>query len=114
MEIKGCSFGKIKIDGHEYTQDVIIYPYRIDSSWWRKEGHRLQIEDIGDILEARPNVLVVGTGQYGGMRIDKEVEDLLRAKGIELRSAITPEACQIHNRLMESKRLVVTALHLTC
>lgn len=114
MEIKGCSFGSIKIDGHEYTRDVIIYPHRVDSTWWRKEGHRLQIEDIGDVLEAKPQVLIVGTGQYGSMKIDKEVEDLLRSKGIELRAAETPEACQIHNRLIKSKRIVITALHLTC
>lgn len=86
----------------------------MDSTWWRKEGHRLQIEDIGDVLEAKPQVLIVGTGQYGSMKIDKEVEDLLRSKGIELRAAETPEACQIHNRLIKSKRIVITALHLTC
>jgi hypothetical protein len=114
MEIESCSFGKIRIDGQEYTRDVIIYPHHVDSSWWRKEGHRLQVEDIVDILEARPNVLVVGTGQYGSMKIDKEVEDLLRSKGIELRVAETPEACQVHNRLVKSKKTVVTALHLTC
>ncbi|HHT9119198.1 MAG TPA: Mth938-like domain-containing protein [Candidatus Hypogeohydataceae bacterium YC41] len=114
MEIKDCSFGRIKIDGQEYTRDVIIYPNRIDSTWWRKDGHRLQIEDIGDILEAKPDVLVVGTGQYGNMKIDKEVEYLLLSKGMELRSAATPEACQIHNRLIKSKKIVVTALHLTC
>ena len=114
MEIDDCSFGRIKIDGQEYTQDVIIYPNRIDSSWWRKEGHRLQIEDIGDILEAKPDVVVVGTGQYGGMKIDKGVEDLLRTKGIELRAAETSDACQTHNRLIKSKKIIVTALHLTC
>jgi len=115
MEIDDCSFGRIKIDGHEYTRDVIIYPNRIDSSWWRKEGHRLQIEDVADILEARPDVMVVGTGQQGSMKIDKEVEDLLRTKGIELRAAETPEACRAHNRLIKkSKKIIVTALHLTC
>ncbi|MDI6760581.1 MAG: MTH938/NDUFAF3 family protein [Candidatus Brocadiaceae bacterium] len=114
MEIDDCSFGRIKIDGHEYTRDVIIYPNRIDSSWWRKEGHRLQIEDVGDILGTKPDILVVGRGQYGGMKIDKGVEDLLRTKGIELRAAETPEACQIHNRLIKSKKIIVTALHLTC
>jgi hypothetical protein len=114
VEIKDCTFGRIKINGQEYTRDVIVYPNRVDNSWWRKEGHRLQVEDISDILQARPNILVVGTGQYGSMRIDKEVEDLLRSKGVELRAAETPEACQIHNRLVKSKRVVITALHLTC
>ena len=51
----------------------------------------------------------------GSMKIDKEVEDLLRTKGIELRAAETPEACRAHNRLIKkSKKIIVTALHLTC
>ncbi|MCG2675765.1 hypothetical protein L6304_01045, partial [bacterium] len=45
------------IDGKEYTNDLIIYPDHIQSSWWRKEGHRLDTEDIKEILEAKPEVL---------------------------------------------------------
>lgn len=114
MKIESCSFGKIRIDGKDYTRDVVIYPDRVDHTWWRKEGHRLQREDIEKILKAGPQTLVVGTGQDDRMKIDKEVESLLKESGIELRSATTPEACKIHNNLLKEKRAVITALHLTC
>lgn len=34
MIVDDYSFGRIKVGGKEYTSDVIIYPDRVDSSWW--------------------------------------------------------------------------------
>ena len=59
--IDSYGFGEIVVDGQRYTSDVIIYPDRVDSSWWRKEGHRLSIEDLEDIVKAKPETLIVGT-----------------------------------------------------
>ncbi len=36
MKISDYSFGNITINGETYTKDVIIYPDRIFSLWWRK------------------------------------------------------------------------------
>jgi len=33
--IESYSFGQMVIDGQEYTSDLIIFPDRINSSWWR-------------------------------------------------------------------------------
>ena len=54
MKIEHYSFGNITIDGQTYTSDVIIYPERVDASWWRKEGHNLQIEDLAGVIKAEP------------------------------------------------------------
>jgi len=54
MMIEHYSFGKITIDGQTYTSDLIIYPGKIDTSWWRKEGHNLQVEDLKDVLIDSP------------------------------------------------------------
>ncbi len=52
MKIEHYSFGTITIDGKSYTSDVIIYPERVDSSWWRKQGHSLHIVDLKDVIPA--------------------------------------------------------------
>jgi hypothetical protein len=39
-------FGIIVIDGSEYRSDVIISNDRVQDNWWRKEGHRLALDDI--------------------------------------------------------------------
>jgi len=111
--IDGYSFGSIRIDGKEYRSDVIIYPDRVDSSWWRKQGHRLSIEDLTDALAANPEILIVGKGAYDCMSIPPETQAHVESLGIKLLAQNTKEACETHNELSETAR-VVTCLHLTC
>lgn len=113
MKIEHYSFGRITIDGKNYTSDVVIYSDRVDSSWWRKEGHRLQIEDLKDIIEAEPEVLIVGTGAYGVMVVPTETVEFLKKKGIKLMADKTMSACDTFNKISGTGR-VIAALHLTC
>jgi hypothetical protein len=113
MKIEQYSFGKITIDGETYTSDVIIYPESVDSSWWRKEGHTLHIEDLQDVMNADPAVVVVGTGFFGIMKVSKETIAFLESKGIEVHAARTGKAVEFFNTLQAGKK-VVAALHLTC
>jgi hypothetical protein len=92
---------------------VIIYPDRVEASWWRKVGHELCLDDIKNIFTEKPDVLVVGTGYSGLMRVLPEVEEVLREKGIELKVERTKRACDVYNELCKSKK-VIAALHLTC
>ncbi len=111
--IDSYKFGKMVVEGQVYSSDLIIYPDRIDSSWWRKSGHRLCLEDIKEILEEKPEILVVGTGAYGLMRVDKEVKDYAQAEGIELIVDKTKNAVQKFNELASQKK-TIGAFHLTC
>ena len=113
MTIEEYAFGRIRIEGRSYTSDVIIFPDRVDASWWRKEGHRLCPDDLEDVVAAAPEVLVIGTGALGVMRVPEETLAWLRARGIEVRCATTGKAVEIFNDLAESKK-AVAALHLTC
>ncbi len=107
-------FGRIVIDGQSYESDVIIYPcWCVDDTWWRDQGHLLQLVDLEDALAAEPDVLVVGTGAYGRMKVAEEVHERLRQLGIDLIAARTAQAVEHVNELVESRR-VVAALHLTC
>jgi hypothetical protein len=113
MKIEHYSFGRIIIDGKTYTSDVIIYPGRVDSSWWRKEGHNLQVVDLGDVINAKPQVLVIGTGSSGAMRVSRDTISHLESKGIEVHVERTDKAVELFNKLQKDK-IVIAALHLTC
>ena len=102
MKIKSYEFGRIEIDGNVYTSDVIIYDNHVDSSWWRKEGHYLQTEDIEGILNAKPDVIVLGTGKFGTMKVSNDVKKELESRGIEFIYANTDEACCRHNEISGS------------
>ncbi|MDI6847308.1 MAG: Mth938-like domain-containing protein [Candidatus Bathyarchaeia archaeon] len=114
--IDSYDFGVIAINGKRYTSDIIVFPERVIDGWWRREGHRLCVEDLKEILrrEPKPEVLVVGTGYYGLVKVSPEVENTLKSHGIELVTQSTREACQTFNELLKSNRRVTGAFHLTC
>lgn len=113
MKIEHYSFGTITIDGKSYTSDVIIYPERVDSSWWRKKGHVLHIVDLKDVIPANPEILVVGTGHSGAMVVPEETLLYLKSKGIDVHIARTDKAVELFNKFQKVKK-TIAALHLTC
>lgn len=114
MKVTDYSFGKLEIDGKAYTADVIIAPEKITSPWWRKEGHKLQREDLKAIIEAKPDILVIGTGYFGRMAIPEETRQYLEKNGIAVREAKTAQAVAEFNELQQKSARIAAALHLTC
>ena len=111
--IDSYHFGEIVIDGKRYSSDVVIFPDRVRGNWWRKTGHELCLEDIAEVITKKPEVLVVGTGDSGLMKVLPEVEQRLEAQGSKLIAETTAKACNTYNQLSRFQR-VVAALHITC
>jgi len=38
MIIESYLFGRMKVDGNIFDSDLIIFPEKVKSSWWRVEG----------------------------------------------------------------------------
>jgi hypothetical protein len=114
MKIDSYAFGKIVINGKAYSSDVIIYDDRVDSSWWRKEGHSLYPEDIAEVLNARPDILIIGTGYAGVMSVPKKTLAHIESRGIEVKVARTSKAVELYNSLQGKKKTVIAAFHITC
>lgn len=112
------SFGKLIYKGETYTRDLIILlgegVEKVLSNWWRKEGHLLQLDDLEEVFAFRPNILVVGTGASGIMKIDKAVEEKARALGITLEAYTTDRAVKRFNELLSTGKSLAGAFHLTC
>ncbi len=114
MNIDRYSFGQITIDGKDYRSDVIIHPDKVDDKWWRKEGHKLTIDDLKEVWESKPKALIVGTGSPGLMKVDKEVAERCKKEGIDLHIAPTAKAVEDYNQRAAKDASVMAALHLTC
>ena len=112
--IEDYSFGRIVIDGKTYTSDVKIIGEKIVPNWWRREGHHLYPEDIEDILASGCEVLVVGTGAYGVMKVDPKVKEACAGRGIRLEASKTAQAVKRFNELAAQGAKVAGAFHLTC
>ncbi|MFC2061114.1 MTH938/NDUFAF3 family protein [Elusimicrobiota bacterium] len=112
MHIDSYNFGNIVIDGKEYKCDVLITGDRI-KSWWRKEGHMLQVVDLEAVFNEKPEVLVIGCGASGIMKIKEEVAEKCGDLGIELFSLNTGDAVEKFNEVNMHKK-TACGLHLTC
>jgi hypothetical protein len=110
--MEGYRFGRLVVDGEEQTRDVIVLPDRVVTNWWRAEGHRLALADLGEVIDELPERLVVGTGAYGQMRPDAEALDQLRQRGVDVEALPTEEAVRRYGELDPSR--TAAALHLTC
>jgi hypothetical protein len=71
------------------------------------------MEDLQEVLSYQPDVLVIGKGKPGLMKVGAELIKQLGQRGIEVRSAPTEKAVRLYNELSSEKK-VVAALHLTC
>ena len=114
MRIEAYSFGWMIIDGKRYTSDLLIYPDgRVEDTWYRKRGHDLLIDDISDLIQAGPEIILAGTGASGLMKPEKDFEKRLDQKGICFISLPSMEAMERYNHLSLEKS-VGACFHLTC
>jgi hypothetical protein len=114
MKIDSYKFGQIVINGQEYKSDVIIFHDRVDALWGRKEEHRLQPGDITSVLNAQPDILIVGTGYAGVLSVPKEIVAYIASQGIDVKVEKTPAAVELYNSLLGKRHYAIAALHITC
>jgi len=114
MHINDYHFGCMVVDGKAYREDLILLPDGVRGNWWREQGHSLSVADLAEVFEAAPEVLVVGTGAHGMMRVPEETRRALEASGIEPRVERTADAVESYNRLAAEGRRLAGAFHLTC
>lgn len=116
-KIDSCTLRKIVINGKTYEKDVIIYPGTegVKDNWWRKEGHSLSLDDIkDDLVNKKPDVLIVGTGWNGFLKISDETKNFLTENEITLISKKTPDAAREYEQASKTEERVMAAFHLAC
>lgn len=114
--IQEYSFGRIKINNTVFTKDIVVSKNSVYPNWWRKEGHKLYVEDIKDYIEKEnPKIVIIGTGFYGMMKVQEETIIYLKRKKITLIVEKTKSAIDKYNRLLKEKEeKILGFFHLTC
>ena len=111
--IDSYQFGLIVVGGERYTSDIVISQDGVKDNWGRRRGHQLCLDDAVKLVTGNPDVLVIGTGALGLMRVLPEAQQAVNDRGIKLIAEATDKACHTYNQLCHSQR-VVAALHITC
>lgn len=115
MHIESYSFGNIRIDGRDYARDVILLGGDVIGPWWRQAGgHVYAARDFAELLAAAPDIVVLGTGYFGRVKVLEETLTAFANVGSEVVVERTGAAVEAFNRLGAEGHVVAAALHLTC
>jgi hypothetical protein len=119
--IEKYKFGQITIDGKNYNHDVEVRWTGEVLKWWRKESHVIDVEDVKRAIEARPDTIVIGTGESGVAKVTAEAQKFIKEKGIRLIIDLTEQATKTFNIICAEsieeegeQDKVIGLLHLTC
>lgn len=112
MRIKEFERGRMVINGHEETDDVILTRDDVHPGWDREDDEVLTLDDLQTVLDAQPSILVVGTGPMGNLRLQPGLEEALKTHGITVLAMPTTLAVQRYNDLRDSDRDVAGAFRI--
>ena len=111
-------FGWIEIDKVRYDHDVIIHTdgsitkrsKKISKALKSTYGHTpLSGQELEFLAKERPEIVYVGTGQYGDLPLTPDAEIILRRFDTIIRP--TPD---ILNLLEKEQRSFIAIIHVTC
>lgn len=109
--IDSTYFGSIIIDGKKFDSDMTIcWDGEIQH---RPSSHNFTKEELHDILMKDPEIVIVGTGTGGLMKVDPAAEVLAKLKGVELIQKLSMQAAEEFNKLSRKKK-VIAVIHVTC
>jgi len=112
--IQDHSFGKIVVNNTPFTRDIKIINGTVIPNWWRKRGHLVEVDDIHDILQAKPKIVILGKGDPGLMKSSRSLQKSLQTNKIELIEENTPQAIQRFNRLFKDGINIAAGFHISC
>ncbi len=110
MHIDDYEFGKYIIDGKQYEYDIKIINNKI--SFWHDHG--LKLDDVKDLVKAKPEIIIIGTGYSGVLNVSDDIIDYINKNKIKLIIKKTKEACNEFNKLNGEKKKTACIFHGTC
>jgi hypothetical protein len=111
VSIQFVKFGEVMVDGKVYYSDMIV--------WWDGEKefvpktHILDMKAFSKLLRKKPDMVVVGTGQQGCVRISDDVRERANDRGIKIFEDTSAKAADIFNGLVATGKNVVAFIHTT-
>lgn len=116
--IDDVRWGRLAVEGSDGPyKDAKLWPGGSREWDWNETGTRhvpgVQPGDVEEILERGVEVLVVGRGMFGALRVQEETLHAVEETGVEVEVARTEEAVRRYNELRES-RPVGGLFHTTC
>lgn len=116
--IKDTTFGSITVNDNRYDHDIIIR--RNGSIEKRKKklskaiygtSHTVSLDEMKFVYEENSEGIIIGTGQYGVLKLSAEADGFINSKGCELIILPTSEAMKEWNK---KQGRFIGLFHVTC
>jgi len=112
VRIDSTKFGEVTVDGKTYYSDVRV--------WWdgrvemRESSHTFGMSEFAALLRKKPEVIVLGTGHPGSVKILPEVKQASEDQKIEIFAEPSSRAVEIFNAFIADRKKAVAVIHVTC
>ena len=114
-------FGYIVINGKRFNHDIVVH---VDGSITKrnkelskpfKKGFHTPLAppEVEPLLDEKPEVFIIGSGQYGALPVLEETKNIIKNSGVELVLEKTPKALKTFMNLRKNRK-VVAIFHVTC
>ncbi|MEJ2545870.1 MAG: Mth938-like domain-containing protein [Calditrichaceae bacterium] len=116
--IDATSFGSITVSGEQYEKDIMIHLNGEVTKRKKKlskatygTSHIVSLDEAEYIYEKGAELLIIGSGQYGALKLSNEASEFFRQKGFTVKLLPTPQAMAAWN---SAKGSVIAMFHITC
>lgn len=119
--IERYNWGRFQINGEVHSEDgegvgkdIFLVGNEV-SAWEERRGHRVKRSMVRRALDAGVEILVIGNGANGALKVPKKTRQAIADAGIDrLIIKKTPEACAEYNQLVREGKRVALLAHGTC
>jgi len=119
--IEKFSWGQFTINGEIHSEagegvgkDICIVNGQV-TAWAERKGHRLKTKMVACILDRDIDILLIGNGVNGAIKVLKKTQMMIYEHGVQTLIIMkTPEACQVYNEMIRQGKKVALLAHGTC
>lgn len=117
-KIQGTSFGSITVGKQVYPHDVLI---RLNGQVKKRKkklskaiygtSHMISLDEAQHIYQDDAELLIIGTGQNGMVKLSDEAASFLAEKNCNVKLLPTPKALEVWNQTEDA---AIAVFHVTC
>jgi hypothetical protein len=107
----------VTVSSHGSFKDVKLFPGGAREWDWGETGTShspgIQPSDVQELLDHGVDVVILGTGMFGRLKVCPETLDILEAQSVEVRMLKTEDAVREYNEV-RGQEAVGALIHSTC
>lgn len=100
------SLGKLLYNGKVSRSDTIVFPDRMNTKWWINKRTIIEIDDLSEVIDELPDVVVVGTGFIRLIQLSDEARRFLEDKGVTVIVDRSEQAANVYNEICKNKKAI--------